>query len=165
MENCDALGVRSGRAYKNIPLYISSNGYALFVNSCARTQFHIGSRSLESLNIHIPGTCAEVFILLGSYRDIVSAFTRLTGPAVMPPVWSFGVWYSNSFMEASQAQVLRDAREMREKHIPCDVIHLDCYWMRKDMWCDFVWDTDAFSTAGRYDRGIARDALPGLRMD
>lgn len=142
MQNSDTLGCRDGKAYKNIPFYVSSKGYGLFVNSTLESVFHIGSLSNASLCVTTPGQCLEYYILTGTMRHIVGTMTHMTGPAALPPDWSFGLWYSNGFFDGSGgAQTLRQHAEyFRAEGVPCDVMHLDCYWMRDDMWCDFVWD-------------------------
>jgi len=37
--------------------------------------------------------------------------------------------------------VLEVARRLRAEGIPCDVFHLDSFWQRAYMWCDFEWDS------------------------
>lgn len=154
MLNRDALGVRNSNAYKNIPFYVSSSGYGLFVNSHRDTEFNFGSRSMESVNIHIPGEAAEYYIITGNMKQIVSTYTMLTGPAALPPKWSFGVWYSNSFKASSRQAIEEDANYFREHNIPCDVIHFDCYWLRDNMWCDFKWDEKMYPDHEGMLRGL-----------
>lgn len=145
MWNSDTLGCRDEKAYKNIPFYLSSEGYGLFVNSYRDVSFHIGTESNASLSIHTPGSCVEYYIITGqSQKKIVQTFTQLTGPAALPPDWSFGLWYSTGFKDSDQNSVLEDALKFREDEIPCDVFHLDCYWLREDMWCDFIWDEERY---------------------
>lgn len=147
MWNSDTLGCRDEKAYKNIPFYLSSAGYGMFVNSYRDVLFHIGTESNASLSIHVPGKEVEYFIITGeNQKHIVSTLTNLTGPAAMPPEWSFGLWYSTGFKDSDQQSVLEDAAKFRELDIPCDVFHLDCYWLREDMWCDFVWDEERYPT-------------------
>lgn len=140
MWNYDTLGCRDEKAYKNIPFYISSYGYGLFLNSHQPAEFNVGSESTASINVHCPGDEMEYYIITGSLKDIVSTYTNLTGPAVLPPDWSFGLWFSTGFAGTNSEMVEEDARKLRELDIPCDVIHFDCYWLRDNMWCDFVWD-------------------------
>lgn len=161
MRNSDALGVRTEEAYKNIPFFLNTAGYGLFVNSTAQAEFHIGTRSSESLNIHLPGDQMEYYIFTGSCKEIVSAYTRLTGPAILPPDWSFETWYSNSFKASSRAAIEEDARLLREKNMPAGVIHLDCYWLRDDHWCDFIWDEQAYPS---YMEMIDNIKAMGYRM-
>lgn len=141
MQNKDTLGCRNNEAYKNIPFYVSTYQYGLFVNSHLMSEFNIGYESLSTISIHVPDSKVEYFILLGqSMKEIVGKYTNLTGPAAMPPRWSFGLWYSTGFKDASRKTIESDAAFFRKNKIPCDVMHFDCYWLRDDMWCDFVWN-------------------------
>ena len=38
--------------------------------------------------------------------------------------------------------MLEEARRLRPEGIPCDVLHLDSFWQRAFMWCDFEWDAE-----------------------
>ena len=141
MRNYDTLGCRDETAYKNIPFYISSRGYGLYVHDHGVFDFHIGSESAATLSAHIPGRSLEYYLFVNpSMKEILSAFMKLTGPAVLPPKWSFGLWYSTGFKGNSRKKVEADAARFRQEEIPCDVMHFDCYWLREDRWCDFIWD-------------------------
>ena len=141
MRNFDTLGCRDETAYKNIPFYMSSYGYGLFVHHHGIFDFHIGSESAATLSAHIPDSSLEYYLIVRpSPKEILSAFVNLTGPAVLPPKWSFGLWYSTGFKGNSEKNVEEDAKRFRLEKIPCDVMHFDCYWLREDKWCDFVWD-------------------------
>lgn len=141
LQNADTLGYRNGRAYKNIPFYLSSYGYGLFLNTHLISEYDIGCKSVESISVRVPGESLEYYILTGGdLKSILANYMKLTGPAVLPPDWSFGLWYSTGFKGNSQENTLSDAERLRKEKIPCDVMHFDCYWMRDDMWCDFVWD-------------------------
>ncbi len=140
MWNYDTLGCRDETAYKNIPFFVSTYGYGLFINSHQAAEFNIGSESLSSISAHCPGDAMEYYIITGYMKEIVSTFTNLTGPAVLPPDWSFGLWFSTGFAGTDSKAVEADAMKFRELGIPCDVFHFDCYWLREDMWCDFIWD-------------------------
>lgn len=145
MFNCDALGVRSEKSYKNVPFYISTAGYGLFINSNKLTEFNIGSQSTSSISINVPGDFIKYYIIVGDIlKEILSQFIAITGPAAMPPKWSFGLWFSTGFKGASQQIIEEDAKHFRDDNIPCDVMHMDCYWLRDDMWCDFVWDSKMY---------------------
>jgi alpha-D-xyloside xylohydrolase len=51
---------------------------------------------------------------------------------------------SSGFFADSQADALDRARRLRRDGIPCDVLHLDCYWQRPGHWSDLVWDPETF---------------------
>ena len=55
MWNYDTLGCRDEKAYKNIPFYVSSYGYGLFLNSHKAAEFNIGSESTASISIDFHG--------------------------------------------------------------------------------------------------------------
>ena len=76
----------------------------------------------------------------------------------MPPDWSFGFWISR-WGYRNREEVMAVARRMREERVPCDVIHIDPYWMRfhEGHHGDFVWDESAFP-----DPGGMIDELKGL---
>lgn len=141
MRNFDTLGCRDYNAYKNIPFYVSTYGYGLFIHDHSIYDFEVGSRSVSSISIRVPGSQMEYFVILGETpKKIISSYMELTGPAVLPPDWSFGLWYSTGFKGNSRNNVEEDARKFKELDIPYNVMHFDCYWLREDMWCDFVWD-------------------------
>ena len=141
MRNYDTLGCRDETAYKNIPFYISNYGYGLYVHNHGIFDFHVGSESTATLSAHVPGNSLEYYLFINSsMKKILSSFMKLTGPAALPPKWSFGLWYSTGFKGNSRQNVECDAARFREEKIPCDVMHFDCYWLREDHWCDFVWD-------------------------
>lgn len=145
MCNWDALGVRNEKSYKNVPFYVSTEGYGLLVNSNRMTEFNIGSKSTSSININVPGDFMEYYIIIGNnLKEIISQFMVITGPAVMPPKWSFGLWFSTGFKGASQQTIEADSKHFRKDNVPCDVIHFDCYWLRDNMWCDFIWDSKMY---------------------
>lgn len=155
MKNFDTLGCRDENSYKNIPFYLSTYGYGLFVNTPLMAQFNVGYESIATLSIHTPEKGMEYLILLGeNLKRIVSKFTQLTGPAALPPDWSFGLWFSTGFKDSSRRAVEQDAALLRQKQIPCDVLHFDCYWLREDMWCDFVWDDALYPDRVEMLRGL-----------
>lgn len=141
MRNFDTLGCRDETAYKNIPFYVSNYGYGVFIHDFSIFNFHVGSESVATLSAHVPADSLEYYLIVNpSVKKVVSAFTKLTGPAVLPPKWSFGLWYSTGFKGNSRENTEKDAARFRLEEIPCDVLHFDCYWLREDKWCDFVWD-------------------------
>jgi alpha-D-xyloside xylohydrolase len=63
----------------------------------------------------------------------------------VPPDWSFGFWISR-WGYRNRDEVMTVARRMREERVPCDVIHIDPYWMRyhEGHHGDLEWDESAF---------------------
>lgn len=145
MYNRDALGVKNEWAYKNVPFFISTSGYGFFVNSTRKVEFDMGYTSNAAYTVRVPDQALEYYIIFGpDFKRILYNYRQMTGAAPMPPLWSFGLWISTGFQNATERSVEDTARKMRKKGIPCDVIHFDCYWLNDNMWCDFEWDSMKF---------------------
>lgn len=141
----DALGAASERAYKNVPLIISSKGCGLFIHTANRCRFDLGAQSCESATLELEGGVLDFFLLTGeTLADVLRLYTDLTGRAPLPPRWSFGVWLSGSGAYRDDTSIRQLAEAANEYDIPCDVIHIDPWWMRWRHYADFQWDYKAF---------------------
>jgi alpha-D-xyloside xylohydrolase len=140
--NRNPYGSRSELAYKNIPVLIGSRGYGLFVDVPTAVTFHLGSRSNRTFTVEAAGSELDYYLLAGTPKEVLAAYTDLTGKPPVPPEWAFGLWASTCFVKFTEASVLADARRLRQEGIPCDVFHLDSFWQRAYMWCDFEWDAE-----------------------
>lgn len=76
-------------------------------------------------------------------KEILDAYTDLTGKAPMPPLWTFGFWMSRItyFSEADGREVIE---KLRECEIPADVLHFDTGWFGVDWRADYVFPKDRF---------------------
>jgi len=139
-------GTSSEQAYKNIPFYISSKGYGVFVNHTGRVSYEVGSESVSKVQFSVPGECLEYYIIGGgSPKAALSNYTRLTGRPALPPAWSFGLWLTTSFTTSYDENTVTSFIEgMAQRDLPLHVFHFDCFWMKESQWCDFTWDKDVF---------------------
>jgi alpha-D-xyloside xylohydrolase len=145
MWNYDAFGAESERSYKNVPFYLSSRGYGVMVDSGAATEFDICHSTHSSVQIVVPDDLIDYYVLAGpTPAQVLTRFDRLTGAPVLPPKWAFGAWISSGFFVDTQDAVLARARRIRADGIPCDVLHLDCYWQTEGHWSDLRWDAERF---------------------
>jgi len=93
--NENASGAGSEKAYKNIPLLLSSRGYGLFLNETCRSIWDLGCSSNFATSIEVDGPCFDIFFILGdSLKQLLSKYSELTGRPTLPPRWSFGLWVS-----------------------------------------------------------------------
>jgi alpha-D-xyloside xylohydrolase len=135
--NWEGYGNSSGRAYKNIPLFLSTRGYGIFVNESRPITFWIGSREFNKIFIAIESPLIDYFFLHGpSLKEVLFKYTDLTGRSPMPPKWTFGMWMSRISYK-SQAEVLEVAHRLRNEKFPCDVICIDTEWFTNDWHCDW----------------------------
>ena len=133
-------------AYKNVPFYISSRGYGVFVNSADRVSYELCSEMVTRAQFSVPGERLDFMVIGGEdMKGVLRNYTSLTGKPGLPPAWSFGLWLTSSFTTSyDEATVLSMVDGMLERDIPLHVFHFDCYWMRENEWCGFEWDKKVF---------------------
>src|SRR5262245_57339251 len=86
--NRNAYGARSELAYKTVPLLVGSRGYGLFVDVPTAVTFHLGSRSNRAYTIEAPGPELDYYLIAGTPKEILGAYTALTGRPAVPPAWA-----------------------------------------------------------------------------
>jgi alpha-D-xyloside xylohydrolase len=140
----DSGSVSSCRSYKNVPFFMSTAGYGLFVHTSYPIVYRMGSESSVSYSFHVEDASLDYFLIYGPrFTDILKSYTDLTGRAPVPPKWSFGFWISRAGYR-SRREVEEVISQMRARGFPCDVLSLDPWWMGDGRWCTYEWDTEAF---------------------
>jgi alpha-D-xyloside xylohydrolase len=139
-------GTNSDQAYKNVPFYLTSRGYGVFVNNSGRVSFEVGTERTNLVQFSVPGETIEYAVIDGpTPKDVLARYTAYTGRPALPPAWSFGLWLSTSFTtNYDEATVNEFIQGMADRDIPLSVFHYDCFWMRGLHWCDFEWDPAVF---------------------
>lgn len=139
-------GTASEQAYKNVPFYLSSEGYGVFVNHPERVSFEVASEVVSKVGFSVEGESLEYFIVGGeTLKDVLDNYTKLTGKPALPPAWSFGLWLTTSFTtDYDEATCNSFIDGMAERNIPLHVFHYDCFWMKEYQWSDFEWDPAMF---------------------
>ena len=133
-------------AYKNIPFYVTDRGYGVLVNSSDAVSFEVASEMVTRVQFSVPGEKLDFMVVGGDdMADVLRNYTALAGRPALPPRWSFGLWLTSSFTTSyDEATVLSMVDGMLARGIPLSVFHFDCYWMRENEWCGFVWDKAVF---------------------
>lgn len=139
-------GTCSDQSYKNIPFYISSKSYGVFVNSSDNVSFEVMSDTVSKVTFTQPGEELEYFIIGGdNLEDVLKNYTDLTGKPSLPPAYTFGLWLSTSFTTSYDEETVTSFIDgMKDRKIPLQVFHFDCFWMKEYEWCNFEWDKDMF---------------------
>ena len=140
----DANGIQNQGMYKPIPFFMSSRGYGMFLHASTPITCDFGHDFSGVNSMMIGDDELDLFVFLGSPKEILDEYTRLTGKSPMPPLWSFGLWMSRCTYNAEK-QVRDIATKLRENKIPCDVIHLDTGWFETDWRCDYQFSTSRFT--------------------
>ena len=144
----DANGTQNETSYKPIPFFLSSRGYGMFMHTSAPVTADIGRYYSNVNSLLLGDESLDLFVFLGAPKEVLSAYTGLTGRPEMPPLWSFGFWMSriSYFSEDDGRQV---AHMLRKHRIPSDVIHFDTGWFETDWRCDYRFSSSRFDDAAK----------------
>lgn len=159
LQNTDGMGVNSKRTYKNVPFYLSSKGYGLFIHTSSRIELSLADLSTRAAQARIDEPAFDLFLIGGSgVKDILRNYCCLTGFAPELPLWSYGTWMAR--MSYYSAQETREvARRMRDGGFPCDVLHIDTGWFPKDWVCDWTFSKERFPDPAQYINDMKQDGF------
>jgi len=140
----DPQGPETPDMYKPIPFYFSNRCYGVFMHTSAPVTVDFGQSYIGSTRLFMADEQADLFIILGNPKEILSAYTELVGRPDMPALWSFGTWQSRiSYFTEEEGRSV--AKKLRENKIPCDVIHFDTGWFEEDWQCDYKFSPKNFT--------------------
>ncbi|MDR2922115.1 MAG: alpha-xylosidase, partial [Treponema sp.] len=158
LENTDALGTDSRKAYKNIPFYLSSRGYGLFIHSSAHIRLSFADISNRAVQCSVANDKLDLFFIGGnasgtetlqassfsSYLErILYLYRSITGFSPCLPLWSYGMWMSRmSYISADEIRMITG--RLRKENYPCDVIHIDSGYFETDWVCDWDFSRERF---------------------
>lgn len=139
-------GTNTEQAYKNIPFYLTNQGYGVLVNHPGKVMFEVASEKVSKVQFTVAGEYLEYYIIDGpTPKEVLERYTALTGRPTLPPAWTFGLWLSTSFTtEYDEANVSSFIDGMADRDLPLAVFHFDCFWMKEYQWCNFNWDSQTF---------------------
>lgn len=159
LENTDGLGVNNRRCYKNIPFYLSSRPYGLFLHTTSHVRLSLADISTRAAQGLVEEPVLDLFFVGGgSVERILYNYRCLTGFPPELPAWSYGIWMSR-MTYLSEAETRTVAKRLRDGRFPCDVIHLDTGWFDKDWVCDWTFNRDRFPDPERYMRDMRKDGF------
>jgi alpha-D-xyloside xylohydrolase len=144
LKNQDGQGVNNRRTYKNVPFFLSSRMYGVFMHTSAYSKFSLADHSTRSVQLLVEEPLLDVFLLGGENpEEILYEYRRLTGFPTELPLWSYGTWMSRmTYFSADEVKEKCD--RLRREDYPCDVIHLDTGWFRTDWLCEWKFNPERF---------------------
>jgi alpha-D-xyloside xylohydrolase len=144
--------------YKPIPFFMSSRGYGMFIHSSSPITCDFGNYFSGVNSLMIGDDELDLFVFLGSPREILDEYTKLTGKSPLPPLWSFGLWMSRCTY-LSEAQTREVAERLRTNKIPCDVIHIDTGWFETDWRCNYEFSKNRFTDPAKMIADLKQDGF------
>ena len=127
--------------YKSIPFFISlrrDHCYGIFFDNPAKSWFDMGKTDPGSYTIAADTGNLDYYYFWGETpKDVLAAYTRLTGTTPLPQLWTLG-YHQSRWSYETREEVLSVAGNLRKHRIPCDAIHLDIDYM--DGYRVFTWN-------------------------
>jgi len=137
-ERIEHRGTKANMHIVNVATYIpisflmSTRGYGILVNTTFSHVWDMGASDKRKLALYVPDRNLDIYFFhAADLKGLLAAYTELAGRPVLPPKWSFGLWFICR-QQADDFQVISDALNFRDRNIPCDVIGLEPGWMDKD---------------------------------
>jgi alpha-glucosidase (family GH31 glycosyl hydrolase) len=157
-------GKDNGRTHAPVPFYVSSRGYAVFINSARYIDVYAGSgvrknsqhlpeekdRNTDknwsarpysdAVEILVPAAGVEIYVFAGpTALDAVSRYNLFNGGGPLPPRWGLGFTQRVKSLFTADS-VKKEAAAFREKGYPLDFIGLEPGWQSKSYPGTFEWD-------------------------
>jgi alpha-D-xyloside xylohydrolase len=112
----------------SVPFLLSSRGYGLLWNSASLGRYENHFQPKLALRADVADAVDYYFFYGPEFDRIIAAYSDLTGPAPMLPLWAYGFWQSR-FQYKTQQEMLDVASKYRDLKIPLDNLVLDFDWM------------------------------------
>ena len=165
----DHWGGRSGRTHAPVPLYVSTKGYGVFIDSARYISLNVGtgvrlaaatkppvvdrttgkgkwssnprSDSIEAL---VPAGGVDVYVFAGpTPMDAVRRYNLFAGGGALPPKWGLGFMTRTPTAYSAQ-DALSEVAEFRTRGIPIDILGLEPGWHDHAYPTSFEWDKSRF---------------------
>lgn len=116
------------KTYIPVPFALSSNGYGIYLDTARYSVFRFGTRLTDMLEIEedldSQSPHSLMYMFLGSPKENIQEFTRVTGKPVLPPKWAFGPWMSSNNWDR-QAEIYKQLELAKKYEIPSTVLVIE----------------------------------------
>ena len=118
------------RTYIPVPFLLASSGYGVHVESSRWMEFDLAASDPQRWSVVADlgddETLSMTWFTDADPLKIIGRFAQSTGPVVLPPRWSFGLWMSSNEWD-SQARVMQEARTSFELGIEPSVLVIEAW--------------------------------------
>ena len=138
--------VRNVKSYVPVPLFMSTRGVGILVNTTHRVAFDMAHSQPDRFLWRDRRGVVDYYVMAApTFREILDLYTALTGRPKMPPEWAFGLWFICR-TQANDDEAVNNALNFRREGIPCDVIGLEPGWMDKtyNLSTEKTWNKERF---------------------
>lgn len=141
-----------GNSYIPVPFVISSNLSAVFFNRFEHSVFNIGCFPRGAMTVEQKYAPIDMFVFIAEDpAEILTAYSRITGFAPLPPEWAFGTLvcrYHPEFSSKEGIYAMADA--MKENGFPWDAVIVEGWGAyKKEKWGDLKEVCEKFHAMGK----------------
>lgn len=112
--------------YLPIPFFMTETGLGWHSSSRYRTWFDASSGLELSFETPKKGVLLEEHWLFGQPQELLAELHNLTGQAILPPKWAFGLWISGNGWN-TQKETKEQLEALKEHDLPATVIVLEAW--------------------------------------
>lgn len=148
------IRVKNMHSYSPVPFIMSSNGWALLMNSTEDLHFDMGSEKSDNMRITGIGCEIDFYYIIGKpYEELLNRYTDLVGKPILLPIWAYGLTYLGN-QPTSEQSLTDSALKFRQLDIPCDLIDIPPDWtnMNEDISIHKEWNRDRFPAISSSDK-------------
>jgi len=121
--------------YKSIPFFLAfraGRAMGVLLDNTWRSSFDFGKQARDVYSFGAEDGPIDYYLIYGpDAKQVLSGYTWLTGPAPLPPRWSFGYQQSRYSYE-TESQLREVAARLRADQIPADVLYLDIDYQKSN---------------------------------
>lgn len=122
------------KTYMPVPFFFTEKGYGMFINSSCYIKYRLPSEDNQSEDKLLEIECKvtpespllDLYIFLGTPKEIIKQYQNITGYPPLPPKWVFGPWMSSNRWN-TQKETVKQV-ELAKKHgVPATVLVLEAW--------------------------------------
>lgn len=171
------------RLHVPTPMYVSSAGYAVFLNTSRPTSFYVGVGNRlddstrppfrdrntdpkwdaqppsEWVEASVTADGLEVIVLSGpTALDAIRRYNLLCGGGSLPPVWALGFWHRTPSL-ATAASVTEEVEQFEKRGFPIDVMGLEPGWQSRSYPGSMEWSPERFPEPTKFLGTMAKKGI------
>ena len=140
------MHIANVRSYGPMPVILSSDGWALVLNTTYASVFDLGKTDPDRITIRALGGEIDFYLFRAdTLAALLGEVTKVTGRPILMPKFAYGLTFVMN-TRSNYRDLFETALKFRERMIPLDTIGLEPGWMATDY--DFTnnkkWDTKKF---------------------
>ncbi len=159
--------------YKTIPFLITLKSKyvcGIFFDNTNRSYWDMGKESSEYFYFAADAGNLDYYFMAGeNIRQVVKAYTWLTGRVHRPQLWSLG-YHQSRWGYETEGDIRKLASDLRTNNIPCDTIHLDIDYMER--YKVFTWNKTAYDDPQKLIKDLDKEGFkivtiidPGVKVE